>query len=272
MEDGEGPFPETEWNLVLDAGKGEGADRGRALENLCLLYWPAVYAFLRHHGYSTADAEDLTQDFVCCLIRRGSFGHADPTKGRFRSFLLGALKHFLVDRGRRCRAWRRGGHAETISLEVLQGEAGYVGLASPELTPDQLFDRQWAWQVLERALAALRQECVSFGHADRFEALKGYLVQRLDPGMTDALAAKLHVKPGTPAVLLHRLRRRFQQLVRDEISRTVASSTAAEAELRDLFERPGPATRTVGPRRMARSFPGRSLDHGTGRTTPTKRG
>ncbi|MBL9135089.1 MAG: sigma-70 family RNA polymerase sigma factor [Verrucomicrobiales bacterium] len=199
------------------------------------MYWPAVYAFLRHHGYSVADAEDLTQDFICCLIRRKSFSHADRSKGRFRSYLLGALKHFLADHGRHTRTWRRGGRAETISLEVLRGESGYASLTSPELTPDQVFDREWTWLLLERALIVLRNECAEFGHAERFEALKGYLVRRLDPGEVEALASKLHVKTGTPAVLLHRLRRRLQQLVRGEVCRTVASPMVVKTEMDDLF-------------------------------------
>ncbi len=230
-------FPNTEWSLVLRAGQAGDAEESAALERLCRMYWPAVYAFLRRRGYASAEAQDLTQDFILCLLRRHSLTTADPAKGRFRSFLLGALKHFLADQLKHASALRRGGGRPDFSLDddADDAESRYGGLASSDLPPDQAYDRQRAWRILERSLVLLREECARFGQEDRFEALRGYLTTHPSKGEYGVLADRLGMKPGTLAVFIHRLRRRYREFVRREATRTVTNVADLEDELRRLF-------------------------------------
>lgn len=230
-----GDFPCTEWTVVMGASRAPAEARTAALERLCRTYWPPIYAFLRRHGHDVHDAKDLTQGFILCLLERNSLAAVDPHKGRFRAYLLGALKHFLADQRKRERRQSRGGDREVLSLDTESAERRCSHLVSSDVPPDDAYDRQWAWTVLEQAVDELRAEFDRFGQQARFAVLRPYLTS--DPGKGDyhECATRLGLKPGAVAVAIHRLRKRFQILVRRELARTVGNAVDLEAELRALL-------------------------------------
>jgi RNA polymerase sigma factor (sigma-70 family) len=230
-----GAFPRTEWSLVLKARQGTVEEAACALERLCRIYWPAIYAFLRRQNHSPQDAEDLTQGFIACLLERQSIRAVDPAKGRFRSFLLGALKHFLADQHKHSSTQRRGGGQATVSLDDNEPEKLYSRLPAPDLPPDRVYDQQWGWRLLERALDALGDECARFGQAERFDVLKGFLTADPAKGDYTGLASRLRLNANTVAVTIHRLRKRYRTLVRREAMQTVTTAEELEDELRQLF-------------------------------------
>lgn len=230
-------FPVTEWSLVFEAGQTRTEEGSAALEQLCRIYWPAIYGFLRRQGHSPHDAEDLTQGFLTCLLEKESLIKADPAKGRFRSFLLGALKYFIADQQKFAAAQRRGGGQQVVSLDDETAEQHYSRVPASELPPDRVYDQQWAWRLLEQALRALREECARFGQVDRFERLKEFLTTDPHKGDYLDLAKRLNLKPNAVAVAIHRLRQRYRTLVRHEVMRTVASVQDLEDELCQLFSR-----------------------------------
>ncbi len=227
-------FPPTEWTLVIEAARTPSPDSAGALERLCRAYWPAIYAFLRRRGFSPSDAQDTTQEFILCLLRRHSLAAADPAKGRFRSYLLGALKHFLADEQRKLHAQKSVDGHIAFSLDDIDAEARFSEPAS-ELTPEESFDRLWALSLLEQSLGALRKEHVAAGRLAQFEALKEFLTADTAYAAYETAAPALGMKPRTLAVAVHRLRRRFRELVRAQAARTVSHSADLEDELRSLF-------------------------------------
>lgn len=231
-------FATTRWTLVLRAG-AEGGDAGTAhaaLEDLCRSYWRPVYAFLRRQGRSTHDAQDLTQGFFARLLGQGTLGNAAPERGRFRSFLLGALRHHLAHEREHAGARKRGGGAEFVAFDRPDSEAGPDGLvSSPELTPERAYDRQWALALLDRVLDRLETEQGSQGKASQFQALRGTLVGGRADQPYGVLGAHLGMSEGAVKVAVHRLRQRYRDLLRQEIAQTVDSPEAVEEELRHLF-------------------------------------
>jgi len=234
-EAGRANFTETRWSVVLRAGRPSSPDASASLEKLCRTYWYPVYAFVRRRGRGAEDAQDLTQEFFSRLLRKNTFADADPAKGRFRSFLLGALKHFLADEWDKARAEKRGGHCETFSLDALDPEARYALEPATDLTPDRIFDRRWATTLLEQALCRLGEEFTAAGKARHFALLKFFLTSDAGPGGYDEVAAQLETSPQTVAVSVHRLRQRYRVMARAEIADTVAHPDAVEEELRSLF-------------------------------------
>lgn len=228
-------FPLTEWGLVIKAGQPHLPDGVAALEKLCRAYWPALYAFLRQQGHAPPDAQDLTQAFFARLLEHRSLSTANPARGHFRSFLLGALKHFLADQQKARSAQRRGGGQTVLSLNDLEAEQRYRQLPASDLTPDRVYDLQWAWSLLEQTLVALRDECERFGQTEQFELLKPFLTATPDKGDYTELAKRLRLKPGAVAVMVHRLRQRYRALVRREVTRTLSNPTEVEDELEYLF-------------------------------------
>jgi len=230
----------TRWSLVLAAGANLSAAGAReALATLCETYWYPLYAFLRSRGYSAEDAQDLTQAFFLRMLEKQTIGQADPARGRFRSFLLTALKNFAANERDREIAKKRGGGAPIVSLE-LEGAEGRFQLEPPsDETPERIFDRRWALTLLDRVMLRLKAEGARDGKKSQFEGLKTYLTGD-QPQLTYAqTASEWGMSEGAVKVAVHRLRRHFRDLVRDEIAQTVSSPEEIEDELRHLWSAVG---------------------------------
>ncbi|MHC4945624.1 MAG: RNA polymerase sigma factor [Planctomycetota bacterium] len=227
-------FATTHWSLVLAANLDE-ASRTRArkaLEELCRAYWYPLYAFVRYRGYSPDDAQDLTQSFFTKILETGGFASADPDRGRFRSYLLGAMKHFLANEWHRSRTQKRGGGVTFLDLDALDPEARYALEPAQSMDPDAGFDREWAQESIARAMEKLRAESNSRGKGELFEALKGSLIG--DEPDRKEIAGRLEMTDGAVKAAVHRLRQRFRELLRAEIAETVADPSDVDAEMRLL--------------------------------------
>ena len=222
-------FTATHWTTVLAAG-GEGSPQAdAALEKLCQAYWYPLYAFIRRRGVSAADAEDLTQSFFASLLHRRSLRSVAREKGRFRSFLLAALDHFLADEWDKARALKRGGGQVFISLDEQDADGRYQAEPAAPVSAEQLFDRRWALTVLDAALARLRQEHA--GKPKQFAVLQKFLSEMPSEGAYESAGAELNLAAGAVRVAVHRLRQRYRELVRAEIAATVGSLSEVEDEL-----------------------------------------
>lgn len=231
-----GLFATTRWSLVLAAGdRRPTSDTRRALTTLCETYWYPLYAFLRGRGHSPADAEDLTQAFFAALLEKEVISKADPAKGRFRSFLLKSLQNFAANAHARKTAAKRGGGAFQLSLELAQAEGRFSLEPSTDETPERSFNRRWAIALLDRVMSQLREEAVERQKAEQFDALKPYLTGDDDGSSYAELATSLGMTEGAVKVAVHRMRRRFRELIREEISQTVASPSDVDDELRHLL-------------------------------------
>lgn len=229
-------FQTTLWTEVLLAGRQPDTTAGQeALARLCAVYWYPVYAFVRRRGTPVEDAQDLTQGFFAHILRSGFFGRADPEQGRFRNFLLGALRNYLATEAARRNTQRQGGGKERISIDAGQAERWLAAEASPENDATRAFDRAWANTLLAQALEALEREQAEAGRGRLFAALKDFLQRPAAAGEYDALAGELGMSKGAIAAAAHRLNRRFGDLVRKSVRDTVASPEMAEAELKFLF-------------------------------------
>jgi RNA polymerase sigma-70 factor (ECF subfamily) len=228
-------FATTHWSVVLSAGRNDTTRARDALAGLCQTYWPALHAYVRRRGFSPHDAEDLTQEFFARLLQHNWIARADARKGRFRSFLLTALKRFIADQWDKDRAQKRGGGQRPVSLD--SEAAGPGGAADPAGGPaaDLAYDRQWALALLERTMARLRAEFAQAGKSRDFDRLKVFLTadRKEIPGAAAAAAAGLG--EGAARVAAHRLRKRYRELFREEIARTVAEPAEVDAELRHLI-------------------------------------
>lgn len=230
-------FPTTRITLIHAAQGAPGADAYQALSTLCAAYWYPIYAYLRRSGHGHEEAEDLTQGFFTRMLDKHSLRGFDRERGRFRSFLLGALKHFIANERDAARAQKRGGGQAHIPLdEVLHADARYRLEPRSDLTPDRIFERQWALTVLARAQDAMRAEAAHHGKDAQFERLKGLLVGEDTDAGYRALAAELNITEGALKVAVHRLRQRFREVLREEIAHTVADPQQVGAELRDLMD------------------------------------
>jgi RNA polymerase sigma-70 factor (ECF subfamily) len=228
-------FTTTHWSVVLAAGVGNSARGEAALEQLCKAYWYPLYAHVRRRGYGVEDAQDLTQEFFARILEKKSIANADQEKGRFRSFLLGALKHFLADAKDRAQTLKRGGGQIIIPLDPLQAEKKLREEPAVQLSPDILFDRQWALAVLERATAVLREEYRTAGNSAVFEQLKFYLTAEKADTSYAEVAARLDLSESAVKSAIYRLRQRYYARVREEVAQTVSDSEELEGELRHLM-------------------------------------
>lgn len=229
-------FRSTHWSLVELAGDADSPQATAALEKLCRTYWLPLYSYIRRQGYGPHDAQDLAQGFFARLLRMNSLASVGPQKGKFRTFLLAALNHFLSDERDHARAEKRGGGKTLISLDETSAEKRYLEVPAPDLTPEKLFDRRWALTVMEQALDRLRKEYGNAGNAALFEQLGGFLSREASPGEYDTPARKLGMSAGAMAVAVHRLRQRYRECVRFELSQTVTSREDLEMEMKYLFE------------------------------------
>lgn len=225
-------FAPTRWSVVLAAGGREGGSRARqALEELARSYWFPLYAYLRRRGHGPQAAEDLVQGFFARLLEHEGLAAVDQGKGRFRSFLLASLKHFAADEWDKGQAQKRGAGARMIALDGLEAEARYAIEPADEMTPERVFERRWAWAVLDQVVCHLREQYERRGQGKLFEALKGTLTATdLDTRQKD-LARQLGMSEGALAVAGHRLRRRYRELLREEIAQTVASPELIDEEI-----------------------------------------
>jgi RNA polymerase sigma-70 factor (ECF subfamily) len=228
-------FTTTHWSVVLEASHENSAAAKEALECLCRTYWYPLYAFIRRRGSNPHEAEDLTQAFFVHVFERDALKTVSPEKGKFRSFLLTALANFLNDQYQKSRAWKRGGGVLLESWDATDAEERYRHEPVDNITPERLFERRWAFTIVEQVLANLRQEYRTGGKLNVFEALQPFLVGPGDPGFTAAAAAQLEMNEGAVKVALHRLRRRFGCYLRAEIASTVASPDQVEEESRYLL-------------------------------------
>ena len=227
-------FTTTHWSVVLQAAENHSGQATEALTELCRVYWYPLYAFVRRKGHSPHDAQDLTQEFFARLIEKNSVRAADRNKGRFRTFLLGALDHFLANEWRDARRIKRGGGKLLLSLDDT-AEERYRLEPADTATPERLYERRWALTLLEQSLARLGEECAAEGKRALFDAVKGLLAGERLPGGYSDLAKERQMSEGALMTAVHRLRRRYGELLRAEIAQTVSSPGEVEAELRHLF-------------------------------------
>jgi len=226
----------TRWTLVLAAARRENPEPAmRALAELCQTYRPPLYAYIRRQGRDRPEAEDLTQEFFSRLLAKNFLADADPGKGKFRSFLLASLKHFLANEWDRARTRKRGSGRTVVALDALSPEARDRIEPVDNSSPDKAFDRQWALTVLEQALKRLRMEFAAAGRETLFEEAKHCLTGDAPPQSHAQIAAKCGLSVGAVKVAIHRMRRRYRDLLREEVAQTVAAPEEIEGEIRDLF-------------------------------------
>jgi RNA polymerase sigma-70 factor (ECF subfamily) len=228
-------FPTTCWSRVAAAGGRVTPEAREALAALCAAYWYPLYAFIRRHGFDPERARDLTQDYFARLLDRGTVAAADPLRGRFRSFLLADCTRFLADYRGRDRAAKRGGRAAPLSIDARDAEGRYRREPAHDRTPERLFERAWALALLEGVFARLRDEYDRSGRGAVFDAVKVTLTDGPRAVPHAELARRLGTTAGAVQVAVHRLRRRYRDLVREAIAATVADPAEVEAEIRDLF-------------------------------------
>jgi RNA polymerase sigma factor (sigma-70 family) len=228
-------FASTRWSLVAAAGQGASPEAQEALAVLCRVYWYPLYAYARRRLGNVEDAQDATQAFFAQLLEKDYVQAADPERGRFRSFLLTAFKRFLAKERERDRAQKRGGGRHIVPLDFQMGEHRYHLEPADHATPETIFERRWALTLLEQALARLRQE---FETADKQKIFDGLKATLTGDGVAEPyaeIAGRLEMSEPAVKVAVHRLRRRYQELLREEIAQTVVTASEIDEELRDLF-------------------------------------
>jgi RNA polymerase sigma-70 factor (ECF subfamily) len=231
-------FQTTRWTVVLVSAQSQAPGCKEALANLCKLYWYPLYAFIRHRGYSPEDTQDLVQGFFLHLIECKTLSRVDRSKGKFRSFLLASLQNYLSNEANRARCLKRGGKAEFVHIDREEAEDRYGLEAIEELTPEKIFDARWAMALLGEAMNRLGREYMVQGKAATFQALRAFL----DPINTKRLpsyeevAAQLEVSVGSLKTQIHRLRKQYTAIVREEISRTVSDSADVDTETHELCQ------------------------------------
>lgn len=221
---------------MLAAGVRSSPEGAVALEALCDSYWLPIYAFVRRQGHHRAEAQDLTQAFFVMLLQRDDLRNISPEKGRFRSFLLTALKHFLINEWQKARAQKRGGGRTVLSLDFDSAETQFSMQPAEAATPESVFNRQWALTLLERVQAALQTEMNQKGNGEQYDALKSHLVGDTDAGRYAETAEQLGTTEAAVKMAVSRLRKRYRTLLREEIAQTVSGEDEIDDEIRELFD------------------------------------
>lgn len=234
LQEGGASFTTTHWSVVAQSaltGVPEAAD---AIARLCETYWPPIYSFVRRRGYAPPDAQDLTQSFFAYFLRTKAYARADPVHGKFRSFLLASMKHFLADNWDREQAIRRGGEYQFVSFDQQTGEAFYDAGSALDSTAEHLFDLHWAKRLTTGALDSLREEWRAEGKLKLFEQLKNFLAGGSELPSYDEASAQTGLLRATVKTHVHRMRQRYREIVRREIARTVSSPHEVDEELHYL--------------------------------------
>jgi RNA polymerase sigma factor (sigma-70 family) len=234
-------FATTRWTMVASAGGGESRSAEEALEAICQTYWYPLYAFVRRQGHPKEEAEDLTQAFFMDLLERKPWQQLAQERGKFRAFLLAALKHFLANFRESARCQKRGGDIFHLSLDWQHADRLFHLADDSQAAPDHAYDREWGVRLLERVLERLRDEAVAEGTVSRLEILKDFLSSTGGEASYADAAAALGINVGAVRVAVHRLRKRYRHLLREDIARTVTDPAMVEDELGSLFAafRPG---------------------------------
>jgi len=228
-------FNTTHWSVVLQAGGNDSPQAADALATLCRAYWFPLYAYVRRQGHTVEDAQDFTQAFFARLLERKSFQLADRNRGRFRTFLLTSLKYFLINEWRKGNCDKRGGGQQIISLDAEATETRFQAEPADNRTPDKAFERQWAMAVLNRVLDQLQAEFAATGRGPLFEELKSSLTGEENENSYAEIGRRLGMTEGNLKVTVHRLRRRYREVLRKEISMTVTDPELVDVEIRELF-------------------------------------
>ena len=227
-------FVTTHWSVVLSAQNGNSAQADAALEQLCRTYWWPLYAFVRRQGHALHDAQDLTQEFFHRLLAKDFLDSVDRNKGKFRSYLLGAMQHFLAKEWRRANAQKRGGQYSFLPLDTGSAEEQYLQIPASAQTPEQIYDYQWAIKLFEQVLKRLREEEVAKGRERQFDALKVFLSGDRSTGLYAELAGKLETTEAALKMAVSRLKKRYGELLRGEVAQTVSGPEEVDGELRAL--------------------------------------
>lgn len=228
-------FATTRWSIVLAAGGGDSHEAGVALAALCETYWYPLYAYIRRQGHDAQTAQDLTQGFFARLLEKRDLDGAAPESGRFRSYLLGAVKHFLANEYDRAHAQKRGGGRKHLSLDFGAAEDRYRLEPADRQTPEAVYLRQWALTLLRRVQQQLEEEAHRSGSAEQFACLRTYLTGGDNAPYSEA-AGKLGMTEGAVKTAVHRLRRRFRERLREQIAQTIPSEDQIDDEINALFE------------------------------------
>jgi len=228
-------FATTHWTVVLAAGRKHTPQSDLALEQLCQTYWFPLYAYVRRRGHEREDAEDLVQAFFAKFLAKNYLEGLSAEHGRFRAFLLASLKHFLANEWDRSQRQKRGGGATHLSLDWQTADTKFQGLAGNEPSPDQAFDREWALALLGKVIERLQADCAAEGKAQLFDQLKVFLMAGKGETAQSEVAKALGMEEGAVRVAVHRLRKRYRQLLRDEIVNTLSDPAMVDEEMRALF-------------------------------------
>jgi DNA-directed RNA polymerase specialized sigma24 family protein len=235
LQEGGATFASTHWSIVAQSALIDVPEAGHALAQLCEMYWPPIYSFIRRRGYAPPDAQDLTQSFFAYFLRTKAYTRTDQLQGKFRCFLLASVKHFLANDWDRAQAIRRGGDYQFVSLDQKTAEALYNAAGVFDSTADRLFDSRWAKTLAGRALNCLRAELQAQGKLELFEQLKSFLAGDSVIPSYDETSARTGLPRATVKTHVHRLRQRYREIVRGEIARTVSSPHEVDDELHYLY-------------------------------------
>ena len=228
-------FATTHWSIVLAAGDSASPEHEQALSRLCQTYWFPLYAYLRRRGHDRHQAEDLTQAFFVQMLDKRRLSGVSPKPGKFRSFLLTTLKNFVSDEYDLTRAIKRGGAQKTISLNFQKAESQYTLEPTDELSPERLFERAWALTILEQTMNRLEDEMINTNKKELFDSLRVYVCGEPTTATYGTVAVQLNMTENAVKVAVHRLRRRYRELLRNEIAQTVLTENQIDEEISHLF-------------------------------------
>jgi RNA polymerase sigma-70 factor (ECF subfamily) len=228
-------FATTHWTVVLAAGRRHTPQSDHALEQLCRTYWFPLYAYVRRRGHGKEDAEDSVQAFFARFLEKNYLAGLSAERGRFRAFLLASLKHFLINEWKKSQRLKRGGGEKNLSLDWQTADTQFQVAATNEPSPDKAFDREWALALLAKVIGRLQAECAADGKAKLFEQLKIFLTAGKGAQSHADAAGNLGMDETTVRVAVHRLRKRYRVLLREEISQTLTDASQVDEEMRALF-------------------------------------
>lgn len=234
LQDGGASFATTHWSIIAQSALTDVPEAANALAQLCEMYWPPIYSFIRRRGYAPADAQDLTQSFFAYFLRTKAYARTDRLHGKFRSFLLASVKNFLADNWDREKAVRRGRDYQFVSLDEQVAEAFYDASSASDSTAERLFELRWAKSLTAGALNSLREELQAEGKINVFEELKNFLTGGSVLPSYDEASSRMGLPRATVKTHVHRLRLRYREIVRREVARTVSSPHEIDEELRYL--------------------------------------